>query len=314
MHLYKIFLMLSASLCVNASRVGSPIAPPVWASQVHAELIQNRSGNLAMVELYYDYVWKRNLNIIDKGDTVLYDNERQNGTTYYYHPKDVKANTTCKAIDMRVGILKPTFLAGADYHGLLQVYSHALNTEVQAEYWSKSGGGQAPFLHYYHDPNRNVPVKWTFFDNATFDVVSWDTSVDCMTRLEVEEAFLIPSYCTDLTPTLASLNPNTKNGTHSDIAASHIGGGCPYTRTANNSKSDSPASTGNRFHSKTIIAPANNSESDPRVTALFFAVLLLPLVGVAQLFKLSRWSVEANINSAATNTERVLNRGARNFS
>jgi len=46
---------------------------------------------------YYRYDWPggRNLNIIASSPTdVLWDNERSNGSTYYYHP----ANQDCKRL------------------------------------------------------------------------------------------------------------------------------------------------------------------------------------------------------------------------
>jgi hypothetical protein len=57
------------------------LSPPVWPDQLHAILLQDRDGELADVDLYYDWPGGRNLNIIkSRSDgSVLYDNERNNG-------------------------------------------------------------------------------------------------------------------------------------------------------------------------------------------------------------------------------------------
>lgn len=51
------------------------------------ELLQNRGGNLSDTTLAYDLPNGRNLNIIKDRQTglTLWDNERGNGSTYYYH-------------------------------------------------------------------------------------------------------------------------------------------------------------------------------------------------------------------------------------
>ena len=28
-------------------------------------------------------------------------------------------------------------------------------------------------MTYYNDIEQNIPVRWVFFDNATFDVLTW---------------------------------------------------------------------------------------------------------------------------------------------
>lgn len=89
---------------------------------IHRTLVlkQNRSGELADVDLYYDHPGGRNLNIIASEDDVLWDNERNNGSTYYYHPSTQK----CNVIQMPVGILKPDWLKGAKYEGVEEVNGH----------------------------------------------------------------------------------------------------------------------------------------------------------------------------------------------
>jgi hypothetical protein len=59
-------------------------------------MLQNASGSLADVDLFYDWPGGRNLNIIASrvDGTVLWDNERTNGSSYYYYPAD----QSCKKI------------------------------------------------------------------------------------------------------------------------------------------------------------------------------------------------------------------------
>eukprot|EP01134_Creolimax_fragrantissima_P007346 CFRG7346T1 len=184
-----------------------------WADQVHATLLQNRSGVIANVHLYYDWINKRNLNVINDGKSVLFDNERQNGSTYYYYPMARNTSNDCTVIDMKVGILKPDYMFGGKYHGRFKIYSYAQKTEVWADYWTQDGAGHHPFIFYYHDVLRNVPVMWKFFDNATFDVLSWDASEDCMKGKQVEQLFQIPSYCFSSTRKITSVD-------HRDISDS----------------------------------------------------------------------------------------------
>ena len=68
-----------ASGCAAAQ----PPPTPVWPKLLHATLVQNRSGSLALTELYYDWQGGRNLNVITSQaggpGAVLFDNERANG-------------------------------------------------------------------------------------------------------------------------------------------------------------------------------------------------------------------------------------------
>ena len=48
--------------------------------------------------------------------SVLWDNERNNGSTYYYYPE--KSPPECSVINFPVGILRPDWLSGAKYKGV----------------------------------------------------------------------------------------------------------------------------------------------------------------------------------------------------
>jgi hypothetical protein len=67
-------------------------------------LLQNRGGNLSDTTLAYDLSNGRNLNIIKDRQTglTLWDNERANGSTYYYH-KAPEAESCQALVNMRDG-------------------------------------------------------------------------------------------------------------------------------------------------------------------------------------------------------------------
>ncbi|CAN0301236.1 unnamed protein product, partial [Discosporangium mesarthrocarpum] len=134
-------------------------SPPVWPEKFHALLIQNRTGNLAVVDLWYDFPGGRNLNIIQsqggEEDGPLWDNERQNGSTYYYTP----ATRECNVIDMEVGLLRPDWLSGATYLGEERVGMYSCHK------WE-----DGDFITYWNDKYTGRPVRWTFFDGADFHV------------------------------------------------------------------------------------------------------------------------------------------------
>ncbi|CAN0137063.1 unnamed protein product, partial [Ectocarpus sp. 8 AP-2014] len=123
--LTSLSLSLSLSLVAAAAvatAVGADDAPspPVWPGRFHAMMSQVRNGDYGVVDLWYDYAAGRNLNIIQtqsgEEDGPLFDNERANGTTYYYHPAKAKSKY-CNVIDFGVGIIRPDWLEGATYLG-----------------------------------------------------------------------------------------------------------------------------------------------------------------------------------------------------
>lgn len=140
---------------------------PVWPELFHATLLQNRSGNLALTDLYYDWQGGRNLNVIrSQLGSTLFDNEFSNGTTYYY-PSD---GSTCNAIEMGVGIVKPDWLAGAAYIG------EATVDNIPCDVWQQGGSPDddaTPFVTYYSVSGAAYPARWVFYDGAQFDVLQW---------------------------------------------------------------------------------------------------------------------------------------------
>lgn len=54
----------------------APPEPPIWPETFHAVAVQNRSGSLALVDLYYEWGKGRNANLIHSQlGTTLYDIE-----------------------------------------------------------------------------------------------------------------------------------------------------------------------------------------------------------------------------------------------
>lgn len=75
---YRILFLVSficTFACINAGYEAEP-GPPVWPETFHASALQNRSGSLALVDLYYEWGKGRNANLIHKQlGTTLYDIE-----------------------------------------------------------------------------------------------------------------------------------------------------------------------------------------------------------------------------------------------
>eukprot|EP00930_Biecheleria_cincta_P062994 TRINITY_DN48469_c0_g1_i1.p1 TRINITY_DN48469_c0_g1~~TRINITY_DN48469_c0_g1_i1.p1 ORF type:complete len:220 (-),score=32.86 TRINITY_DN48469_c0_g1_i1:100-759(-) len=150
-----------------------PSNPKPWPPIFHAELAKNRSGKLSHTDLFYDWPGGGNLHI-DRtaGEPVFFDNERQNGSTYYYSP-----GGSCKVFEMGVGLLPPDWLQGALYRGQATVTSPiAGETSRTCHVWEKGdamGNFTGPFITYYEDVNTGLPARWRFFDGMTFDVLAW---------------------------------------------------------------------------------------------------------------------------------------------
>ncbi|KAK9840243.1 hypothetical protein WJX74_006077 [Apatococcus lobatus] len=136
------------------------VQPPIWPEQFHSVMLQNRSGSLALVDLWYDWPAQRNLNLIQNQQAgTLWDIEWGNRTSYYF---DREANT-CKTITMPVGLLTPNWLSEAEYVGQQTVDNHLCNV------WKKEA-----FIIYWADVKTGKPVKWIFeWTGATFEILTW---------------------------------------------------------------------------------------------------------------------------------------------
>ena len=69
-----------------------------------------------------------------------------------------------RVISFEVGILEPAWLASATYLGRQSV--DGFDTDV----WNGGNG----FITYYADVITGLPVRWIFFDNAIFDVLTFE--------------------------------------------------------------------------------------------------------------------------------------------
>lgn len=160
-----------------------------WPPAFHAELAKFRDGQEGRTDLYYDWVGGRNLHVDHmQGQPPFYDNERQNGSTYYYH-----LGGSCKVIDMGVGLLPPNWLDGAHYNGTVSLKDPTGQTARTCHVFQKGdamGNFTGPFITYYEDVETHLPIKWTFFDGMSFDILAWHVNVSAS-----EEDWQIPPAC-----------------------------------------------------------------------------------------------------------------------
>ncbi|CAE7561220.1 unnamed protein product [Symbiodinium necroappetens] len=161
---------MTAALAAVAAAIPQPSPwPPVF----HAYMLKNRSGQLRHTDLFYDWPYGGNLHIDrSPGQAPFYDNERQNGSTYYYTP-----NGTCKVIEMGVGLLPPNWLEDAHYGGKQAVVSPTDQSIRNCHVWTKGdamGNYTGPFITYFEDEVTKTPARWVFFNGMSFDILSWE--------------------------------------------------------------------------------------------------------------------------------------------
>ncbi|KAH9623543.1 hypothetical protein KSS87_019951 [Heliosperma pusillum] len=122
--------------------------PTTWPEQFHSVLVMNntKTKELQVVDLWYDWPNKRNLNLIQyQLGKKLYDVEYDNHTSYYF-TRD--ATRECRTVHFDVGILTPDWLHGATYLGQAKVDGFLCNV------WTK-----ADFVWYYEDVVTKRPVQ-----------------------------------------------------------------------------------------------------------------------------------------------------------
>ncbi|GAQ82776.1 hypothetical protein KFL_001240075 [Klebsormidium nitens] len=135
--------------------------PPVWPDQFHAVCLQNRSGHLALTDLWYDFPGGRNANIIHRqlGSTT-YDIEWTNGTSFFFSDQ----GGGCRMLHFDVGILRPDWLSGGQYVGRREKDGFACDV------WTK-----AEFITYYADVKTGRPVFWQFLGSgAEFHILRFE--------------------------------------------------------------------------------------------------------------------------------------------
>ncbi|KAJ1288104.1 hypothetical protein BS78_02G064300 [Paspalum vaginatum] len=163
-----------------AAGAGTP--PPVptpWPEQFHAVVFTNlteSSGQLQLIDLYYDWPEGRNLNLIhgQLSDDPLYDVEWTNGTSYYFD------SGSCRTIRFPVGLLPPDWLAaGAVYLGREQVDG------FDCHLWTK-----VDFIWYYEEVATGRPVRWNFFNGMQQHVMSFEVG-----GVLEDSKWQAPAYC-----------------------------------------------------------------------------------------------------------------------
>lgn len=167
--------MLCARVLTSIATLTVAIAvpqPTPWPEVFHAYMLKHRNGEVGHTDLFYDWPAGGNLHI-DRipGQPPFFDNERQNGSTYYYTP-----GGSCKVIEMGVGLLPPNWLDGAEYIGNQTVRS-ASDKSVNCHVWTKGdamGNATGPFITYYENIETKTPGRWRFFDGMYFDILRWE--------------------------------------------------------------------------------------------------------------------------------------------
>ncbi|VVB01230.1 unnamed protein product [Arabis nemorensis] len=171
-----LFLVLTAAGQITAA--DDPVPAP-WPHQFHALMFMNYSGDLSMIDLWYDWTNGRNFNIIQEQlGGITYDLEWNNGTSFIY---TVDESRSCRSVQLEVGILRPNWLDGAKYLGQQNVNGFLCNV------WEK-----VDFIWYYEDVATKRPVQWIFYTGREAHVMTYEVGA----VLE-DEKWQAPVYCFD---------------------------------------------------------------------------------------------------------------------
>ncbi|KAL8248496.1 hypothetical protein R6Q59_005364 [Mikania micrantha] len=154
-----------------------PPTPTPWPLQFHSILVMNYSGELQLIDLWYDWTNGRNFNIIQHQlGNILYDLEWNNGTSFFY---TLDSDRQCSSAQLEVGILRPNWLDGATYIGQRQV------DKFTCYVWEK-----ADFITYYEDVVTRRPVHWVFYTGREAHVMTFEVGA------ALEDAkWQVPWYC-----------------------------------------------------------------------------------------------------------------------
>ncbi|KAI3730782.1 hypothetical protein L1987_61959 [Smallanthus sonchifolius] len=212
MHVSIITTMLLFSSIVGATKGNEPDPTPTpWPEQFHSILMMNFSGELELIDLWYDWTNGRNFNIIHHQlGNILYDLEWNNGTSFFY---TLDSDRQCSSAQLEVGILRPNWLDGATYLGQRQVDGFLCYV------WEK-----ADFITYYENVESRRPVHWVFYTGKPI-IVSHVMTYEVGAALE-DAKWQVPWYCfEETTPVAAMEDVNGGTITHRglvDFAASGI--------------------------------------------------------------------------------------------
>ncbi|KFK36298.1 hypothetical protein AALP_AA4G104200 [Arabis alpina] len=173
-----IVLILVLTTAAQIAAANDPIPAP-WPHQFHALMFMNYSGDLSMIDLWYDWTNGRNFNIIQEQlGGITYDLEWNNGTSFFY---TLDHSKSCRSAQLQVGILRPNWLDGAKYLGQKHVNGFLCNV------WEK-----VDFIWYYEDVATKRPVQWIFYTGREAHVMTYEVGA----VLE-DEKWQAPVYCFD---------------------------------------------------------------------------------------------------------------------
>lgn len=148
--LFTTLFLFSTIIIPTKSDSPSIPKPTIWPEQFHSILMMNYSGELELIDLWYDWPNGRNFNIIQKQlGKLKYDLEWNNGTSFFY---TLDSDRECSSAQLEVGILRPNWLDGATYVGQRHVDGFLCYV------WEK-----ADFITYYEDVVTRRPVHWVFY-------------------------------------------------------------------------------------------------------------------------------------------------------
>nr|KAJ0225537.1 hypothetical protein LSAT_V11C100017140 [Lactuca sativa] len=197
--LVTILLLTTIAALSTKGEGEEPPKPTPWPEQFHSLLVMNYTGELQLIDLWYDWPNGRNFNIIQHQlGNIKYDLEWNNGTSFFY---TLDSNRECSSAQLEVGILRPNWLDGATYVGQRQVDGFLCYV------WEK-----ADFITYYEDVVTRRPVHWVFYTGLGFEQLGYDVAgraAHVMTfevGAVLEDAkWQVPWYCFEKTTPVAGL-------------------------------------------------------------------------------------------------------------
>ncbi|KAI3737865.1 hypothetical protein L2E82_27879 [Cichorium intybus] len=173
--------LLFSTIAASFTKGEEPPKPTPWPEQFHSLLVMNYSGEVQLIDLWYDWPNGRNFNIIQHQlGKLSYDLEWNNGTSFFY---TLDSNRECSSAQLEVGILRPNWLDGATYVGQRQVDGFLCYV------WEK-----AEFITYYEDVVTRRPVHWVFYTGRAAHVMTFEVGA------ALEDAkWQVPWYCFEKT-------------------------------------------------------------------------------------------------------------------
>nr|GMC73686.1 uncharacterized protein At4g14100-like [Ipomoea batatas] len=144
------------AFCVGRSSPGA-MAAAIPRSYRHELYWRGANGGLMLGETLYDVEWN-------------------NHTSFVF---TLDSNRECTVLQFPVGILRPDWLAGANYLG------HRYKDGFLCNVWEK-----VDFIWYYEDVDTKIPVYWEFYDGLTEHVMKFEVG-----RVLEDSKWQAPAYC-----------------------------------------------------------------------------------------------------------------------